>query len=202
MSGRTTHLPLALAVTALLCSVTLFGQDATRSLPKGKKHRIGLMVGYGSQRTLTVPYDYRVTFYQAQYFHALPVRGNWNLEFLFQPQYNTTRYRPQCDLPVEATGYELGLNAGVLLRRSFRHDLVSVYAFISAGPHYVSGVPERQAEGFLFSDNLFIGVHVRLTPKIYLDLRVGFRHMSNASLRQPNGGINNTILSGGLAFDL
>ncbi|NOX84380.1 MAG: hypothetical protein GXO86_00210, partial [Chlorobi bacterium] len=32
----------------------------------------------------------------------------------------------------------------------------------------------------------------------YLDFKAGFRHMSSAGITEPNGGVNNFIISGGL----
>ncbi|MBM3441042.1 MAG: acyloxyacyl hydrolase, partial [Bacteroidetes bacterium] len=62
--------------------------------------------------------------------------------------------------------------------------------------------PTRQARGFIFSDNAFGGVNLKCAKHTWIDLRIGFRHISNAGLREPNGGVNNLMLSGGFIFDL
>ena len=81
-------------------------------------------------------------------------------------------------------------------------EVLYLYGLISSGPHYVSGTPERQADGFIFSDNLLLGLNVKLFEKIYLDLRSGFRHISNAGLNHPNGGVNDLVLNGGVFINL
>ena len=184
-----------LAMVLVACSTALFSQEADPS--KGKTNRIGFMTGYGDQIGFKVPYDYRIVFFQAQYYHALTNKASWNLEVLFQPQYNTTAFRPIEDPSIEITSYEFGLNMGLLIRKNILRDL-SLYGFISSGPHYVSEVPQRQAPGFLFSNNFFIGLHIPIWRSLHADIRTGFRHISNTTLALPNGGINNTIFSGGI----
>lgn len=101
---------------------------------------------------------------------------------------------------VTSKGYEIGLNIGLLARRNFSNDKFSIYGIISSGPHFISGVPERQAPGFLFSDNIFIGISPKIYKMLYLDFRLGFRHMSNMDLKEPNKGINNAIVNCGLFY--
>ena len=121
---------------------------------------------------------------------------------LAQPQFNLTTYRPMDMLDNESKGYEWGLNAGVLVRKILFKDRISLYLLLSAGPHYISGAPERQSSGFIFSDNLFIGMTVKINENTHIDLRPGFRHLSNAGLTDRNGGINNVVFSGGIIFNL
>jgi hypothetical protein len=113
------------------------------------------------------------------------------MEFLAQPQFNISRFREKDSIPEIAGGLEFGLNGGILFRVYMLDDRISPYLCISAGPHYVSGVPDRQSPGFIFSDNLFTGLQIKLSNSFYLDLRFGFRHISNAGLQNPNGGVNN-----------
>jgi len=201
----------------------LLAQENT--LFKGRKHKIGFVYGYGGQdpsymlsilnngkdnesetdqgtdpngNSGKLNYEYQVTFYQFQYYFSWLRRKTWGLDLLVQPQYNTTRYRPVDKATQEENGFEYGLNIGVLLRKNIFEDFMSLYALISLGPHYVSGTPQRQASGFIFSDNLFVGMNLRLTNNMYLDIRPGFRHISNAGLKSPNGGINNFVFTAGM----
>ncbi len=180
----------------MISSSTLFAQGD--NLINNKKHRIGFIMGYGGQAGLKVQYDYQVKFFQVQYYYAFLHRQTWGLDLLFQPQYNTTKYRYIDNGPDEINGFEFGINTGILIRKNIFRDFLSSYGFISTGPHYVSGAPQRQSKGFLFSHNIFIGLNIRLLKDIYLDIREGFRHMSNASLSEPNRGINDFVFSGGL----
>ncbi|MEL7193656.1 MAG: acyloxyacyl hydrolase [Bacteroidota bacterium] len=182
------------------CCHTLIAQE-TKS-PKISPSHIGFIYGYGDQSLLAVNYDYRVAFFQPQLYYTILDRSNWNLELLLQPQYNLTEFRQVDFLPDESEGFELGLNVGVLLRKNLLKDIVSVYILGSIGPHYVSGVPKRQSTGFIFSDNFFLGLSLKISSRVYLDLRPGIRHISNAGLQERNGGVNNTILSGGIYIKL
>ena len=187
-------------VILLLLSInSLFGQEDVK--PEHKQ-LWGVVVGFGNKGLndsfLDVRYVYEVYFLQGQYVRSLWRKRDWSLEVLVQPQVNLTRYKTDIQLSDKENGYEYGFNAGVLIRRYFQDKKWSVYAFISSGPHYVSGTPNRQSSGFIFSDNFFVGCTIRLSEKLILDLRPGFRHISNAGLKNPNGGVNNAILSGGV----
>ena len=183
-----------------LCSDILTPQENSSS--NDSKYNIGFISGYGNQSLLNVNYDYRVIFFHAQLYYTFIDKSTWSMEILVQPQYNITKFRHVDTLAVESNGYEFGLNAGVLARKNLFEDFLSLYILISAGPHYVSGTPEIQARGFVFSDNFFTGLTVKLNENVHLDLRSGFRHISNASLKKPNGGVNNVILSGGILLKL
>ncbi len=221
-----------LTVVALLfISInTLLAQDS--NLFNDSKHRIGFIAGFGEQNVdqlfseinernamkirnylisiginpdeagLGVRYDYQVVFFQLQYYWAFLRRETWGLDLLIQPQYNLTKYRYIDNVPDELNGFEFGVNAGLLIRKNIFKDFLSIYAFISLGPHYVSGTPQRQSKGFIFSDNFFIGLNIKLFKNTYLDLRPGFRHISNASLTHPNGGLNDFVISGGILINL
>ena len=169
---------------------------------KSSKHRIGLILGYGDQNIgLEVDYFYEVYFFQPQYYYALIDKKGWGLEILAQPQFNLTSFRPIDNEPEVLDGFEYGVNAGLLVRKNLFNKFLSFYAFISAGPHFVSGVPQRQTDGFIFSDNFFVGMNIKLNKRFQLDLRPGLRHISNAGIQNPNGGVNNSVISGGFIFD-
>ncbi|SOE23554.1 Lipid A 3-O-deacylase (PagL) [Spirosomataceae bacterium TFI 002] len=195
------------------------------------KHRVGLISGCGCQNVnqlltsineshalvikdylnakgidpeqvgLNVEYDYQILFFQFQYYWAFLRKKSWGLDLVVQPQYNLTKFKIE-DNPNELKGYELGVNAGVMIRKNLFKDRLSIYSIISAGPHYLSGCPERQSKGFIFSDNLFAGLNLKLFKNTYLDFRPGFRHISNASLSRPNGGLNNFVISAGVMHNL
>ena len=218
-------------VTLLFLSTNrLLAQDS--NLFNNSKHRIGFIAGFGGQNVnqllskinesdaevlrefliskglnpdevgLNVQYDYQVKFFQAQYYWAFLRRQTWGLDLLVQPQYNLTKFRHIDNISDEINGFEFGINVGVLIRKNIFKDFLSMYAFISSGPHYVSGTPQRQSTGFIFSDNFFIGLNIKLFKNTYLDLRPGFRHISNASLTHTNGGLNDFVISGGILINL
>lgn len=188
------------ATGLLLLSLNgLFAQD---TLSDNAKHRAGAVVGVGNQLWLDVDYHYQVHFYQLQYYRPVLQKEKWGMEVLLQPQFNTTQFRPIDNEPLIKNGYEFGLNVGLVVRKNLMDNFISIYSLLSLGPHYVSGTPKRQADGFIFSDNVFIGINVRMYENIYLDIRPGFRHISNAGLKRPNGGVNNSLLSAGILVNL
>ncbi len=166
------------------------------------KQKVGFQLGYGSHHLLNINYDYRVTFFQFQYFRSLVRKSKWGLDVVVQPQFNLMRYRFSTAEPALKNGIEYGLNAGALIRYNLNEGKQSLFLSISAGPHYVSGAPRRQSSGFIFSDNLFIGLQTRLKANLYADIRVGGRHISNANLETPNGGVNTLFFSAGLCWSL
>lgn len=179
---------------------------AQETLFGGSQHRVGFQYGYADQDLgafeLGVNYNYELHLFRLQYYRTLLSKETFSLELLFQPQYNIGRYAVEVDTAPNRDVWETGLNVGLLARKNFKDDLLSIYALISAGPHYVSGAPDRQVPGFTFSDNFMGGVNVRMFQQTYFDLRFGVRHVSNANLQYPNGGVNNFILNIGFFTNL
>ncbi len=202
-------LRLFIFLNAFFATNSLFAQD---TLFNGKKYKIGFITGSGFQYigqllgnsshsiALNTDYYYQVKFYQLQYSIAISRKKTFGIELLVQPQYNTTKYKmyPHDDTKDYLTGYEYGLNIGFLFRKNVAKDLLSFYMMLSTGPHYASGTPHRQANGFLFSNNLCAGIDLRIYKMLYLDVRPGIRHISNAKLRIPNAGLNDITLTEGL----
>jgi hypothetical protein len=207
-----------IVATMLLLTTNILSAQENNKF-NNSKHRIGFVFAFGYQTTLTaipslngevkyeevglnVEYEYEVDFFQAQYYYKILAKKTWGLDLLVQPQYNTTVYRLKGKDSEKLKGYEFGVNFGVLIRKNIFKDFLSLYSFISVGPHYVSGVPQRQSKGFIFSDNLFIGSNIKLHKKVYLDIRSGLRHISNASITNNNGGVNNLVSSIGFLVNL
>lgn len=179
---------------------TVTGQDGL--LFSGSRHKAGLMTGFGEQFSRENRYYYRPYFIEAEYSYSLIRKNLWGVDILAQPQYNFTSYTADEFSSTLLKGHEFGLNVGFLVRNNFCSDRVSLYAAASAGPHFVSGVPDRQSGGFIFSDNLFVGANVLIYRNLYLDIRTGTRHISNAELKQPNGGLNNYVYKAGFMIVL
>tara|TARA_B100002019_G_scaffold263194_1_gene251116 strand:- start:9 stop:671 length:663 start_codon:yes stop_codon:yes gene_type:complete len=218
--------------TLILTSLCLLSSYFLSSQFDDSKHRLGFVSGFGGQNIdqllsdmnhndakkirdhtlskgentdspgLSVTYDYQVLFFQLQYYWGFLNREKWGLDLLVQHQYNLTKFRHIDNIANEINGYEFGVNAGVLIRRVLLGEVLYLYGLISSGPHYVSGTPERQADGFIFSDNFLLGFNVKLLENLFFDFRSGFRHISNAGLNHTNGGVNDLVLSGGVFINL
>ena len=71
---------------------------------------------------------------------------------------------------------------------------------LGSGPHFITAEVSRQANGFIFSDNLALGSFVKLSEKdLFLNLQFKIRHLSNAELKNPNAGINTWNVMVGLS---
>jgi hypothetical protein len=165
---------------------------------KAQEHsEVGLMVGYADQTFVNVAYNYQVFFIQAQFFRTLLEQKNYELEFVVQPQYNRSYINTEAG---RNNGYEFGLNLGLSMMYKLADSKWSFYIMGSIGPHVISIAPSRQMPGFLFSDNLFLGILFKVNEQFRLELRPGFRHVSNAGLFSPNGGINTSVVNIGFRY--
>lgn len=163
-----------------------------------QRHAMGLMVSQGGQALLDVQYRYLVTLFQAEYQFSVLRKGSWQFHLMAQPHYGITRFNFDNADPVNASGYELGMNLGLQLESGIRGTNATIYMGAGTGPQYLSEATHRQSEGFIFSSNLFMGITYRFSAMYELDLRTAFRHISNAGLQLPNGGINNSMVGVGL----
>ena len=116
-----------------------------------------------------------------RYFSGLKNHSG-TLSVFLEPQINPV-VNPSTDI-------ELGIGVGL----QYMHPIVgnlSAYALGSVGPHYISVATTKQANGFIFADTVGAGFYYR------------FRHMSNANLAKPNGGIdtNSGVIGYSVFFD-
>jgi hypothetical protein len=110
-----------------------------------------------------------------------------HLGFVFQKRAVTYEY---------GIGVRANFNFAISKRNTFR-------AVIGSGPHYFDCYTYRQAYGFLFSDYLLVDYrrYFILNDRYYsFDFEIGYRHISNASLCEPNDGIENIII--GIGFNI
>lgn len=188
----------------LLClTIPAYSQD---SLFDGKKNKVGFITGYGFQNqevlnthiSVGVDYYYEVYFFALQGYRNVYRKRRFGVDILIQPQYNLTNYIYDTKwIPGIRKGYEVGINIGVVIRQNLRDDLMSFYFCGGIGPQYISGELNRQASGFIFSDNLDAGINIKVYKDFFIDFRVGLRHISPAGLTYPDAGINNLMVYGG-----
>lgn len=98
--------------------------------------------------------------------------------------------------------YEFGFNVRANLNFTIsQYDVIS--GTVGSGPHYLIYQNGRQTDGFLFSDN-FLASYIRYfelnNRHCYVKVEIGYRHISNAGIEKPNGGISNFIV--GLGFNV
>jgi len=116
------------------------------------------------------------------------------LSVFLEPQINPV-VNPQTD-------FEFGVGIGL----QYMHPIIgnlSVYALGSVGPHYISVVTSKQANGFIFADTIGAGFYYYLTKDSAINVGYRYRHMSNASFADRNGGIDTSsgIIGYSVFFD-
>jgi len=128
-----------------------------------------------------------------RYFSGLKNHSG-TLSVFLEPQINPV-VNPQTD-------FELGIGIGLQYMHPIMDNL-SVYALGSVGPHYISVVTTKQASGFIFADTIGAGFYYYVTKDSAINVGYRFRHMSNANLADPNGGIdtNSGVIGYSVFFD-
>ncbi len=125
------------------------------------------------------------------FFHAEP---QVNLVMISRPKHAEAIENDNMSFNPE---WESGLNAGFDYHCYFR----SCYLLLGfgSGIHYISASIAKQANGFIFSDNFYAGLGKSLSNKVNATVKINFRHLSNAGLKEPNYGIDNILLFVGIA---
>lgn len=192
-------------VLCILCVVVLSAHAQT-TVTAPERNRIGLFYGFGGQSlefvSLDIQYQYEIRQFEAQYSYALIQGSSFDFDLLATPQINLSRYKREESNLVEERGAEWGITAGISPSIHSSDRNVAIYLLISSGPIYITGSPQRQSRGLNFASNFMAGIYFRIFKKTNLEIRSGFRHLSNAQIRYPNGGLNNLIWSVGLTHGL
>ena len=114
-----------------------------------------------------------------------------SLSLFFEPQFNPVL--------TPSSQYEFGLGIG--LQYSYPvTESISPYILGVTGPQYISVNTVSQANGLNFASAAGAGLYFSLTKNTSLNLGYRYRHVSNANLQKPNGGINSQIGLMGLSF--
>jgi hypothetical protein len=177
--------------TAVLWLLLITSSTLQAQTPEPHRFKsAGGLVGYGfGENTNT---RYQPIFFMGEFafqFNNKVKKDFWG--WYVEPQFNLVRTNRPLD-------FEFGTNLGI---RHFTRINPGFYLYqmLGSGPHYISANVERQAKGYIFSDNLAIGAYTRIKNATFLNLQFRLRHISNANLKQPNGGINTFNVLIGLA---
>ncbi len=157
--------------------------------------------GYGNNRKSLPEGNYQPYYFL---FHigfqpfAKNIFLHEHFQFYLEPQYNIVNIVSD-SLTTRASEFGLNIGAKYIYPISSNIDL---FMYIGTGPHSYSATTERQAPGYLFSDNVGIGTYYHFTPKLAGIFTFRIRHMSNADTRQPNHGINTDNFHLGISYFL
>lgn len=146
---------------------------------------------------------YSIELPEGQHYKPLLLMGNfcWELTkkekkgkwwIMFEPQFNPIF------LDSKLKELEFGINVAIryqykICNKSF------FYSQLGSGPHFITIATDRQAHGFIFSDNLAIGLSNKIFANWMLETEFRIRHISNANLMTPNRGMNNMFIMIGLS---
>jgi hypothetical protein len=146
---------------------------------------IGGLVGFGNSFSKNT--DYQVFYMMADYSKSFtnPKKKDF-VAWYAEPQFNLVKAG---STKSGSFDYEYGLNLGIRNYIKINEGFY-LYQMLGSGPHYISAEVVRQASGFIFSDNFAVGTFLRLNKKLFLNVQYVQRHISNANLKAPNGGIN------------
>jgi len=74
------------------------------------------------------------------------------------------------------------------------------YLAFGAGVVYLSQHTREQGTQFNFTEQLEGGLSYFVKKNVALNIGIGFRHLSNSSIKRPNSGINTKSVVGGVSF--
>jgi len=148
--------------------------------------------GFGSNAQSLPEGTYRPIYFMGYFANHLlkPEFRNeaWGFPmFYVEPQFNlVTVQKPNGELNQEI---EFGINNG--FKQTFKFaDFFQIFILVGSGPHFISVETTKQEKGFIFSDCFGAGGQWVFKSNLTLNLGFRLRHMSNAELFYPNGGIN------------
>ena len=146
----------------------------------------GVILGYGEGNISEGKYRpflmiWHVGFNLKEFPSTRSHDGKNALSFFLDPQINPA-FSPRTDV-------EFGVGIG-LQYRHYLTERLSAYIMASVGPHWITLQTADQENGFIFADTAGVGVSLLVTEKSSFDLGVRIRHLSNAGIAEPNGGID------------
>ncbi len=187
---------ILLLICVIVLSVSSYGQSEGSYITQKSR---GILLGAGFHNEL-LPENYHYQLYQFIYNYSIPILNQenitkHNLLVQFEPQLN----------PVFLSGkkmeIETGINVGLIYNFRLSKNLLFDVG-ITSGLHFISINTTLQARGFIFSDNLILGLSKRIKGKKddwEVVLQTRFRHISNAGIKEPNTGIDNFIFYLGIS---
>jgi len=145
------------------------------NLPEGRDYRPQMLLGY-----------YTIT--------DLLKKKKSNLYVYLEPQLVLVSFNPKTDKEIE-----FGANLGFEYQVPLFSEKTYFTLAIGSGPHFITVETDLQTKGYIFSDNFEAGFRQKLgKSNLDLLLKCRFRHISNADLKLPNGGIDNWFIVLGL----
>ena len=183
-------------ICIFILSINTYGQNEQSYIKQKSK---GFIIGT-SFINEKLPENNFYQVYQLIYNYSFPLLNQksinkHNLQLQCEPQINPIF------LKGEKMQIELGVNFGLIYNHQITKNLLLDIG-IGTGLHYISINTLLQAKGFIFSDNLILGISKRMKGKVNdweISIQFRFRHMSNLDFNMPNKGIDNFIFYCGIS---
>jgi hypothetical protein len=185
----------------IFCACAISKVHSQTNVPINKLKSFGLLVNYPVvEEILPEGPAYAPILVQGNL--RIPLLNNETrnqVTLLVQPQFN-----PVGNLPGQSQfTWEAGVNFGIAYEFLISEQIGILYAGAGIGPHFINIETNHQANGFIFSDNLFVGMHQFVGNRSwFLTYEIKLRHISNAGLQNPNAGIDNVFLGFGVSYFL
>lgn len=203
----------------LVCFLIIFSFKTFSQDKENSNEALFLGLNYGQAAQNRFPFDnpnylYTTEFVKVQINYRL-AKKKLTYELLIEPslyfsnhqllnkfflkpgsQFDTEEQREK--LTSFKSFQEYALNFGIVLRYDLTNSL-STYALGSVGPMISTTGTERLRKGFAFSDILGFGLSYKYN-RLLFDVRLTFRHNSNANLYRPNNGHNSVGFESGISF--
>ncbi|MBW2560693.1 MAG: acyloxyacyl hydrolase [Deltaproteobacteria bacterium] len=149
----------------------------------------GVVIGYGEGNIREGTYRQMLMIWHVGFnlkeFSSGRSDGRKNtLSWYLEPQINPS-FSPRTDV-------EFGVGVGLKYMHHIT-DRLSAYVMASVGPHWMTLQTDDQANGFIFSDMVGVGLAIFVTDNSSLNLEFRQRHLSNGGLASPNLGINSSF---------
>lgn len=184
-----------MVLLAVVCQNMLHAQH----YPLNRLKSVGLLVDYPVMEEKlpeSTAGGYKPLLIQANFrFPLIKNNGLHQATLYVTPQFNPVLPIPGYDKFL----FEAGVNLGIAYEYYIPNAAILFFG-AGVGPHYINVNTDKQANGFIFSDNVFAGVHQILSKEWMLTYQVKFRHISNAGLQSPNGGIDNLFVGMGVSY--
>lgn len=166
----------------------LEAQNPGITIPKEKPllRESGFIAGFGNtwidhgQKVETMPMIWRFGLDAKELLPALKcLKGDWTI--VLEPQVSPV-LKPDKEI-------EFGVGVGIQYTCALSKKC-HPYILAVIGPHFITAGTEDQTMGFIFSESVGAGVYLFLNRRMALNVGYRYRHLSNAGLSYPNGGIN------------
>jgi hypothetical protein len=170
--------------------------------PQDRNQRVTLGFYYGLGKDISKrDYSYNSHYYKLQLNYAIKESKKIRCDLSIQPEINFANFRSDNIASSNSILIrEYILNLGFKMSKPIS-EKCSVYLLGSIGPMITDKDTERLSKGFAFSDVVALGFTFK-TNKVVFDLRPGFRHVSNASIKKINLGYNIINAEFGVYFPL